>query len=79
MDRFVAIILICLSSVPPEDCSEETAADVIANEVPSELGCTSGWQEDVGRSAFGDEIGRTAYVKTECRRVPARPSREPRR
>lgn len=78
MDRFVAIILICLSSVPPEDCSEETAADVIANEVPSELGCTFGWQEDIGRSPLSDEIGRTAYVKTQCRRVPPQPSREPR-
>lgn len=79
MDRFVAIILICLSSVPPEDCSEETAADVIANEVRSELGCTYGWQEDVGRSALGGEIGRTAYVKTECRRVPPHSAPEKRR
>jgi hypothetical protein len=72
MDRFVAIILICFSSVPPEECTEESAADVIANEVRSELDCTMGWQEDVGRSALRDEIGRSAYVKTLCRRTPAK-------
>jgi hypothetical protein len=72
MDRFVAIILICLGSVPRDACTEETAADVIANEVATELDCTMGWQEDVGRSALRDEIGKTAYVKTLCRRVPGR-------
>jgi hypothetical protein len=78
MDRFVAIILICLSEVPPERCTEETAADVIANEVRSEIDCTMGWQEDVGRSAMRDEIGKTAYVKTLCRRAPPRGEARPR-
>jgi hypothetical protein len=36
--------------------------------VNSELGCTTGWQEVVGRSALRDDIGKTAYVKTICRR-----------
>jgi hypothetical protein len=71
MDRFVAIILICFSSIPREECTEENAADVIADEVRSELDCTMGWQEDVGRSALRDEVGRSAYVKTLCRRAPA--------
>jgi len=79
MDRFVAIILICLSSVPPDNCTEETAADVIANEVRSEIDCTMGWQEDVSRSALRDEIGKTAYVKTLCRRAPPRAESAPRR
>jgi hypothetical protein len=74
MDRFVAIILICLSEVPPESCTEETAIDVIANQVRSEIECTTGWQEDVGRSPLREEIGKTAYVKTLCRRT--RPRRE---
>ncbi|MBV8650470.1 MAG: hypothetical protein JO255_03320 [Alphaproteobacteria bacterium] len=69
MDQFVGVILICLSSVAPEACNEETAADVMSNEVHSELDCASGWQEVVGRSALRDEIGRTAYVKTLCRRI----------
>ena len=69
MDRFVGIILVCLSTVAPADCNEATAADVLANEVRSELDCTQGWQEVIGRSALRDEIGRTAYVRTICRRV----------
>ena len=69
MDQFVGVILICLNSVAPEACNEETASDVMSNEVKSELDCATGWQEVVGRSAFHDEIGRTAYVKTLCRRT----------
>lgn len=79
MDRFLAIILICLNSVPPDSCTEDTAADVMANEVRSEIDCTMGWQEDVSRSALRDEIGRTAYVKTLCRRTPPRAESPPRR
>ncbi len=69
MDQFVGVILICLNSVAPEACNEETASDVMSNEVRSELDCATGWQEVVGRSAFHDEIGRTAYVKTLCHRT----------
>ena len=69
MDKFVGVILICLNSVPPEACDEKTAADVMSNEVRSELDCTSGWQEVVGRSALRTDVGRTAYVKTLCHRI----------
>ena len=68
MNGFVAIILVCLNSTPPDRCTEETAADVMSTIVRSELQCTMGWQEVVGRSALRDEIGKTAYVKTICRR-----------
>jgi hypothetical protein len=78
MDRFVAIILICLAEVPPEQCTEETAVDVIANQVRSEIQCTTGWQEDVGRSALREEIGKTAYVKTLCQRAAPRGEARPR-
>jgi hypothetical protein len=71
MDQFVGVILICLNSVAPEACNEATASDVMSNEVNSELDCATGWQEVVGRSAFHEEIGRTAYVKTLCRRTKA--------
>jgi hypothetical protein len=74
MGPFVAIILICLNSVAPAACDEKTAADVMSTEVESELQCTSGWQEVVGRSALARDVGQTAYVKTLCRRVePAEP------
>jgi hypothetical protein len=69
MDQFVGVILICLNSVAPDACDEKTASDVMSNEVRSELDCATGWQEVVGRSAFRDEIGRTAYVKTLCHRA----------
>jgi hypothetical protein len=75
MDHFVAIILICLNSVAPTACDETTAADVMSTEVRSELECTSGWQEVVGRSALARDVGQGAYVKTLCRRVP--PSETP--
>jgi hypothetical protein len=61
--------LICLNSVPSEACSESTAADVLSSGVDSELSCVMGWQDVVARSALANEIGRTAYVKTLCRRA----------
>jgi len=50
---------------------------VLSNRVDSELSCVMGWQDVVARSALANEIGRTAYVKTLCRRAgpePVRPS-----
>ena len=66
---FLAVILICLNSVAPEACDEKTAADVMSNGVESELSCVMGWQDVVARSALANEVGKTAYVKTLCRRV----------
>ncbi len=71
MEKIVGVILICLTSVAPPDCNEKTAVDVLSNRVASELDCTRGWQEVIGRSALRDEVGRSAYVKTFCRRVTA--------
>ncbi len=31
--------------------------------------CTNGWQEIIARTDLRDEVGRTSYLKTECRRV----------
>jgi hypothetical protein len=77
MDRFVGVILVCLNTVAPPDCTEATAADVLSNEVRSELDCAYGWQEVIGRSALRDEVGRSAYVKTLCRRVKSGTGGEP--
>lgn len=79
MDRFVAVILVCLNSIAPSDCDETTASDVMSTAVRSELGCASGWQEVIGRSALANEIGRSAYVKTLCRRLRTPPEEDPRR
>ena len=35
----------------------------------NELGCTNGWQEIIARTDLRDEVGKTSYLKTECRRV----------
>ncbi|MGA7864775.1 MAG: hypothetical protein WCA23_12440 [Stellaceae bacterium] len=80
MNPFTAVILICLNTVAPEACDETTAADVLSSGVENELSCVMGWQDVVARSALAAEIGRTAYVKTLCRRAEADPSKreEPR-
>jgi hypothetical protein len=72
---FVAVILICLNSVSPESCNETTAADVLSNGVENELSCVMGWQDVVARSALAGEIGKTAYVRTLCRRSGAERAR----
>jgi hypothetical protein len=73
MNPFVAVILICLNAVATEACDETTAADVLSTGVENELSCVVGWQDVVARSALAAEIGRTAYVKTLCRRADADP------
>jgi hypothetical protein len=75
MNPFVAVILICLNTIASEACDETTAADVLSTGVENELSCVMGWQDVVARSALAAEIGRTAYVKTLCRREGADPSK----
>lgn len=68
MNGFQAIILICLASVPSEQCTEQTAVEVLSKHVESELGCASGWQDVIARSAQAYDIGREVYLRTVCRR-----------
>ncbi len=71
MTHFVLFILVCMSSVSPDACTEDTAADVIQRPVQDELVCFGqaiGGQAQVADGAFGIERGE-AYVKTICRRV----------
>lgn len=75
MNPFVAVILICLNTVDVEACDETTAADVFSTGVENELSCATGWQDVVARSALAAEIGRTAYVKTLCRRAGSDPGK----
>ena len=67
------VILICLNAVASAACDETTAADVLSTGVENELSCVMGWQDVVARSALAAEIGRTAYVKTLCRRAGTDP------
>jgi hypothetical protein len=71
MSPFIAVILICLKTVAPAACDETTAADVLSTGVENELSCVMGWQDVIARSALAHEIGKTAYVKTLCRRASA--------
>jgi hypothetical protein len=68
MDGFVAVILICLNSVPVEQCDEDSALDVMSTIVQNELGCVAGWQDVIARSPLREDIGTTAYIRTRCRR-----------
>ncbi len=72
MNPFIAVILICLKTVAPAACNETTAADVLSTGVENELNCVMGWQDVVAHSALAHEIGKTAYVKTLCRRAGRR-------
>jgi hypothetical protein len=71
MGQFAAIVLICMKSVAPENCSEETAADVLSMSAQSELTCTTGWQDIIARSPLAAGVGTESYVKTLCRRTGA--------
>ena len=70
MGPYEAIVLVCLIAVSPKECTSATAVDIFSTRVQSELGCATGWQEIVARSALRGDIGTTTYVKTLCRRIP---------
>lgn len=69
MNTFLAVVLVCANAIAQESCTEDKALEVRKVRVGNELGCTNGWQEIIARTDLRDEIGRTAYLKTECRRV----------
>ena len=70
MDEFVAVILICLNTVPVDQCDDKTALDLQSTVVQNELGCVTGWQDVIARSSLRKDIGVTAYVRTRCERRP---------
>jgi hypothetical protein len=69
MNTFIAVVLVCASGLPQEACTDERAIVVRKVRVANELGCATGWQEIIARTERRDEIGKSAYLKTECRRV----------
>ncbi|MER2264729.1 hypothetical protein [Methylobacterium oxalidis] len=69
MNTFIAVVLVCASGLPQESCTDERAIEVRKVRVANELGCASGWQEIIARTDLSEEVGRTTYLKTECRRV----------
>lgn len=71
MNGFLAVVLVCAQAIPVQECEEATATDVFKTKVASEIGCATGWQEIIARSEIREGVGRTAYLKTQCRRVKA--------
>lgn len=69
MNVFIAVVLVCANGIPQAECTDEKASEVRKVRVTNELGCTSGWQEIIARTDLRDEVGKTSYLKTECRRV----------
>ena len=69
MNAFIAVVLVCANAVPIEACTDDRASEVRKVRVANELGCTNGWQEIIARTDLRDEVGKTSYLKTECRRV----------
>lgn len=69
MGGFEAIILVCLSAVPADQCTEANAVDVLSIHVANELGCAVGWQDVIARSAQARDVGEDTYVRTVCRRA----------
>jgi len=69
VNAFIAVVLVCANAVPIEACTDDRASEVRKVRVANELGCTNGWQEIIARTDLRDEVGKTSYLKTECRRV----------
>ena len=67
MDGFQAIILVCLNGTPADQCNEQTAVEILSTHVANELGCLTGWQDVIARSAQARDAAET-YVRTICRR-----------
>lgn len=69
MNIFLAIVFVCANAIPIQSCGEDNAQEVRKVRVSNELGCTGGWQEIIARTDLSQDVGKTAYLKTECRRV----------
>ena len=74
--EFAAILLVCLVSVPPERCDENSAVELRSTVVDNELRCTFGWQEMIAREPPSTSKERV-YLKTLCRRIKAQARRDP--
>ncbi|ACB24763.1 hypothetical protein ABID82_002092 [Methylobacterium sp. PvP062] len=69
MNAFIAVVLVCANGIAQDSCTDAQALEVRKVRVANELGCATGWQEIIARTELREEIGKTAYLKTECRRV----------
>ncbi|KAA0125716.1 hypothetical protein CIW48_01030 [Methylobacterium sp. P1-11] len=68
MNAFIAVVLVCANGIAQDACTDAQALEVRKVRVANELGCATGWQEIIARTELREEIGKTAYLKTACRR-----------
>ncbi|MCI4680205.1 hypothetical protein K9U39_01230 [Rhodoblastus acidophilus] len=66
MAVFTAVVLFCQLSVPPQNCDETRAIDVISTRVDNQFACLRGLQETMARGALREGLGETVYMKTQC-------------
>ncbi len=71
--EFAAILLVCLATLPPERCDENTAVEVRSIVVANELGCIMGWQELIARGPEAEKDAAPTYLKSLCRRAKREP------
>ena len=70
---FAAILLVCLTTLPQQQCDETTAIELRSIVVDNELGCATGWQELLARAPDRPPGEPPTYLKTVCRRIKPQP------
>ena len=70
---FAAILLVCLATLPQQQCDETTAIELRSIVVDNELGCATGWQELLARAPDRPPGEPPTYLKTVCRRIKPQP------
>jgi hypothetical protein len=66
---FAAVLLVCLASMPQDQCTEASAVEVRSAVVDNEMGCVIGWQQLIARATGERAREAPTYLKTVCRRV----------
>lgn len=67
--NFIAVVLICSLGTAPDDCTRETALDVVTRPVPTPFACMMAGQSVVAREQL---LADGRFTKVACeRRKPA--------
>jgi hypothetical protein len=66
MQGLIMVALVCGSTLTPDQCSRETALDVIVSPVRTPMDCALGGQAMAARTGLVTE--RSAYLKISCER-----------
>lgn len=67
MTPILAIVLLCSAATPSQDCTRETALDVVVQPAPGELACLQVGQQ-LAAEAFAEALARGGvYPRIDCR------------